>query len=234
MGDEPTNLEEKLNSFMQQSEAHFNDLARQLSELVRNLNRGMNQNQDGTSSSQQNLGHQGNDCVKGRTVPRYAKLNFPTFNSEFVEISFGRVYNSVYTSLWKLVQFVNAIKETICILQDSVLANIHLRLQQAQQRMKDIYDKGHRELSFSPSSFAWLRLQPYRQNYPLDSKIQDVFHVHLLRAFKGTPPTTAPVLPPLLDGKVVPTLQTILQSHLNRGIWELLVHWTGLPSTDAT
>ncbi|KAJ1381359.1 Retrotransposon gag domain [Sesbania bispinosa] len=41
-------------------------------------------------------------------------------------------------------------------------------------------------------------------------------------------------LPPVCDGKALPTPQAILRSRLNRGHQELLVHWTGCPKEDAT
>lgn len=47
--------------------------------------------------------------------------------------------------------------------RDALLADVHLRLQQAQLRMKQVYDQHHRELSFEPGQFVWLKLQPHRQ-----------------------------------------------------------------------
>lgn len=65
---EPTNLEEKLNTYVQNTKPQFSELARQISELIRIVNRGINQ--DGTSNSFPNLMNE---------IARYAKLDFPSF-----------------------------------------------------------------------------------------------------------------------------------------------------------
>lgn len=41
--------------------------------------------------------------------------------------------------------------------RDVVLQDIRAKLQQAQHKMKTIYDKGHRDVEFSPGSYVWLR-----------------------------------------------------------------------------
>ncbi|XP_019248736.1 PREDICTED: uncharacterized protein LOC109228004 [Nicotiana attenuata] len=61
-----------------------------------------------------------------------------------------------------------------------------------------------------------------------------IFHVSLLKAFKGAAPTVPPSLPPLADGRVVPMPCSVLRACLNRGTWELLVHWCGFDLSDAT
>ncbi|XP_074347673.1 uncharacterized protein LOC141686543 [Apium graveolens] len=136
----------------------------------------------------------------------------------------------------------------------------------AQQRMKNAYDSGHRELTFSVGEWVWLRLQPYRQltiarqNYhkllpkyfgpyrilakigvvaykmelPEDSRIHDIFHVSLLKEYKGPPPGNVSNLPPLFEGKALPIHQSIVHSRLNRGQRELLVLWEGNPHENAT
>ena len=43
--------------------------------------------------------------------------------------------------------------------QDELLADVHLRLEQAQKKMKFHYDKRHRELSFAVGDWAWMRLR---------------------------------------------------------------------------
>lgn len=130
--------------------------------------------------------------------------------------------------------------------------------------MNTVYDKGHRDVEFSPGSYVWLRLHPYRQKtrashvyhklapkfygpfavlrrigsvaYQLDlparCKLHNVFHVSLLKPFKGELPATLPTLPPIEAGRIVPTPCSVLRSRLNRGNWELLVQWCGLSIED--
>jgi hypothetical protein len=46
---------------------------------------------------------------------------------------------------------------------------------------------------------------------------------------------TQPIpLPDLLHGRVLPTPDTVLRARLNRGVWELLVKWTGRSATGST
>ncbi|XP_057992322.1 uncharacterized protein LOC131173819 [Hevea brasiliensis] len=150
--------------------------------------------------------------------------------------------------------------------RDSVLAGIHQRLQQAQQRMKIYYDKGHRDVQFAVGDLVWLSLLPYRRlsltntpyhklspkfygsykilrcigevayqlELPPSSRIHDVFHVSLLKPFKGDSPVQVPLLPPVVEGQVVPTPASVLRTRLNRGTWEILVQWAHLPTLEAT
>lgn len=64
----------------------------------------------------------------------------------------------------------------------------------------------------------------YELQLPSDSKLHNVFHVSLLKAFKGAAPTVPPTVPPLEDGRVVPMPCSVLCARLNRGTWEILVH----------
>ena len=41
-------------------------------------------------------------------------------------------------------------------------------------------------------------------------------------------------LPAIVHGRVVPTPQHVIRARLNRGVWELLVHWTGSDPAEAT
>jgi len=74
----------------------------------------------------------------------------------------------------------------------------------------------------------------YRLQLPANAKIHDVFHVGLLKKFEGTPPTSVPPLPPLVHGRVLPTPEKVIRARLNRGVWQLLVHWVGRPAADAS
>jgi len=74
----------------------------------------------------------------------------------------------------------------------------------------------------------------YHLQLQANAKIHDVFHVGMLKKFEGTPPSAVPALPPLVHGRVLPTPETVLRACLNRGVWQLLVHWVGRPAADAT
>jgi len=41
-------------------------------------------------------------------------------------------------------------------------------------------------------------------------------------------------LPSLLHGRVVPTPAAVVRARLNRGHWQLVVHWAGCTPADAT
>ncbi|KAF2323490.1 hypothetical protein GH714_035719 [Hevea brasiliensis] len=144
--------------------------------------------------------------------------------------------------------------------RDSVLEEIRLRLQQAQVRMKEYYDKGHRELQFQSSDWVWLRLLPYRrlsitntQHTKLSPKFYGTYKV-LRRISEVVYQIELPSSSRLHDGfhisllrpfkgappSVVPSLPlvpipaVVLRERLNQGTWELLVQWKGLPPSEAT
>jgi hypothetical protein len=74
----------------------------------------------------------------------------------------------------------------------------------------------------------------YQLELPPRAKIHDVFHAALLKKYEG-PALAQPVpLPDLLHDRVLPTPDTILRARLNRGVWELLIKWTGRSAADAT
>jgi hypothetical protein len=41
-------------------------------------------------------------------------------------------------------------------------------------------------------------------------------------------------LPDLLHGREVPTPEKVSKARLNRGVWEVLVHWVGRPAAEAS
>lgn len=74
----------------------------------------------------------------------------------------------------------------------------------------------------------------YRLDLPARARIHNVFHVALLKPHRGDPPEHLVALPNILHGRVVPTPAKIVKSRLRRSVCELLVHWQGLSSVDAT
>jgi transposase InsO family protein len=74
----------------------------------------------------------------------------------------------------------------------------------------------------------------YQLQLPPRAKIHDVFHVSLLKKFEGPPPAAVVPLPDILHGRIVPTPNKVTKARLNRGVWEVLVHWVGRPATDAS
>ena len=73
-----------------------------------------------------------------------------------------------------------------------------------------------------------------RLRLPEGARIHDVFHVGILKPFHGTPPTSTPALPPLQHGRTLQAPEKVLRAKLRRGVWFVLVQWTGLPSAEAT
>lgn len=74
----------------------------------------------------------------------------------------------------------------------------------------------------------------YRLQLPEHARIHDVFHVGILKPFRGTPPTTVPALPPLHNGRILQQPERILGSSIRRGSWHVLVQWVGLTPAEAT
>jgi hypothetical protein len=54
----------------------------------------------------------------------------------------------------------------------------------------------------------------------------------LLKRYDGPLPDQVVPLPAILHGKVMPSPEKIVQARLNRGVWELLVKWTGRSDAD--
>jgi hypothetical protein len=66
------------------------------------------------------------------------------------------------------------------------------------------------------------------------ARIHDVFHVGLLKPFRGEPPANPPALPSTADGRLLPGPEKVLQAQLRRGAWYVLIQWAGLPTEEAT
>jgi len=58
--------------------------------------------------------------------------------------------------------------------------------------------------------------------------------VALLKKYEGDPPGAIVPLPFTLHGRVIPTPAAVVRARLNRGRWQLLVHWEGCPAVDST
>jgi hypothetical protein len=74
----------------------------------------------------------------------------------------------------------------------------------------------------------------YRLNLPTTARIHYIFHVGLLKPFRGTPPAATPPLPPLHNGRLLLQPERVLGSSQCRGSWHVLIQWAGLPTSEAT
>ncbi|XP_066320582.1 uncharacterized protein [Miscanthus floridulus] len=74
----------------------------------------------------------------------------------------------------------------------------------------------------------------YHLQLPKGTCIHDVFHVDILKPFRGMPPSSAPALPPLRHGRPLQWSECVLRSELHRGMWHILVEWVGMPVSEAT
>jgi hypothetical protein len=74
----------------------------------------------------------------------------------------------------------------------------------------------------------------YRLRLPDNARIHGVFHVGVLKPFRGTPPATTLALPPLHNGRLLHRPAHALRARLRRGEWHVLIHWTDMAETKVT
>lgn len=74
----------------------------------------------------------------------------------------------------------------------------------------------------------------YRLRLPPGARLHDVFHVGLLKPFRGEPPSTLPPLPPTQHGQVCLEPQSVSRSRLARGVRQVLVQWKNKPAADTS
>ncbi|XP_068653847.1 uncharacterized protein [Aristolochia californica] len=129
--------------------------------------------------------------------------------------------------------------------RDTMLAQVKSNLQKAQATMKHYYDKRHRDLSFAPGDLCVVVYSAlpvaltdcnteeqvaYHLQLPPDTRIHDVFRVSLLKPFCGDSPMFYTPLPPLHDGRALPSPAQVLQARRIHESWELLLQWAASES----
>jgi hypothetical protein len=74
----------------------------------------------------------------------------------------------------------------------------------------------------------------YRLELPAGTKLHDIFHVGLLKSFRGEPPSVPGTLPPICHGRACIEPMMVEKSRVVRGKLEVLVQWKGLAATEAS
>jgi hypothetical protein len=69
---------------------------------------------------------------------------------------------------------------------------------------------------------------------PTGARIHDVFHVGLLKKFRGEPPAATPPLPPLRHGAIDPEPARAVRYRVVGGVPQALIQWQGATPTSAT
>ncbi|XP_068657872.1 uncharacterized protein [Aristolochia californica] len=74
----------------------------------------------------------------------------------------------------------------------------------------------------------------YHLQLPPDAQIHDVFHVSLIKPFKGDSLMLHTPLLTLHDGHVLPSLARVFQAHRVKDIWEILVQWAEMDPVESS
>jgi hypothetical protein len=74
----------------------------------------------------------------------------------------------------------------------------------------------------------------YKLRLPAGARLNNVFHVSLMKPFHGDLPYSTPPLPLLDHGRVVPQPAAIVRAQVCRGIREILVQWVDLSAEEAS
>jgi hypothetical protein len=69
---------------------------------------------------------------------------------------------------------------------------------------------------------------------PAGTHIHDVFHVGLLKKFRGEPPTATPSLPPLRHVAIDPEPARVVRYRIVGGVPQALIQWQGATTASAT
>jgi hypothetical protein len=73
-----------------------------------------------------------------------------------------------------------------------------------------------------------------RLELPPRARLDDVFHVNLLKHWVGNPPSAPPPLPVIHNGATVPEPERVVKARLARGVRQILVRWKDEPAASAT
>jgi hypothetical protein len=69
---------------------------------------------------------------------------------------------------------------------------------------------------------------------PQGASIHDVFHIELLKKYKGEPPPASATLPPIRHGRVCLEPAQAIKCRLARGRQEILVRWNNQDAAEAS
>lgn len=113
---------------------------------------------------------------------------------------------------------------------------VWLRLQHRPAAFLGVGAKG----KLAPKSYGPFKVRAkidvvaYRLELTPRARINNVFHVGVLKKYHGEPPEVPPMLPPLFQGRVHPTPIKALHARIARGVQQVLIQWEGQPASAAS